>query len=81
MAGSSAAANIEGFGIWVLIVEDDNGEFRLRLRSKEKHIHLIAQKYNGGGHPMASGATIYDWDDADHVIADLVQVCTEYESK
>lgn len=76
----STLGSVKGIKAWVFFIEENN-DIRVRLRSKGPVINRIAMKYNGGGHPMASGATIYDWDDADHVIADLVQVCTEYESK
>ena len=29
------------------------------------------------GHPLAAGASIYDWKDADLVIADLERICKE----
>ena len=41
------------------------------LRSKGPIINELAKKYNGGGHPLASGATAYSWEEADRVIVDL----------
>ena len=72
--------SIKGIKAWVFFVEE-NEEIRVRLRSKGPVINGIAMKYNGGGHPMASGATIYNWDDMNLVIADLVQVCSDYVSE
>lgn len=43
----------------VLLVELSDGGFRASLRSKGKvDVRKIAQKYGGGGHTMASGATL-----------------------
>lgn len=73
----STLGSVKGINAWVFFIEE-NEEIRVRLRSKGPVINKIAMKYNGGGHPMASGATIYKWDDMDHVLADLVQVCSDY---
>lgn len=50
-------------------------QIRVRLRSKGPVINGIAKNYNGGGHPLASGATIYHWDEASAVVKDLEEVC------
>lgn len=68
---------IEGIRAWVIFVEDD-ALIRVRLRSKGPVIHKIAAKFNGGGHPLASGATIYDWKETEAVIAELEQACRQY---
>ncbi len=73
----STLGSVKGINAWVFFIEE-NEEIRVRLRSKGPVINGVAMKYNGGGHPMASGATIYNWDDMDHVIQDLVQVCSDY---
>ncbi|KMY43506.1 oligoribonuclease [Bacillus sp. FJAT-27916] len=70
----STLGGIKGLKAWVFFIEENN-DIRVRLRSKGPVINGIAKKYNGGGHPLASGATIYDWADVDKVIADLVAVC------
>ncbi|WP_243386063.1 DHH family phosphoesterase [Bacillus kexueae] len=69
--------NIEGVKAWVFFVEEDN-QIRVRLRSKGPVINELAKKYNGGGHPMASGATIYQWEDAEKVVEDLDFLCINY---
>lgn len=67
--------DIEGVRVWAFFVEEDE-IIRVRLRSNGPVINEIAAKYNGGGHPMASGATIYGWDEKQAVIADLEAVCS-----
>jgi len=69
--------NIEGVKAWVFFIEEDN-QIRVRLRSKGPVINELAKKYNGGGHPMASGATIYQWEDAEKVVEDLDFLCINY---
>ncbi|MCT2537171.1 bifunctional oligoribonuclease/PAP phosphatase NrnA [Aquibacillus koreensis] len=66
--------DIEGIRAWVIFVEEED-LIRVRLRSKGPVINDIAAKYNGGGHPLASGATIYNWDEAEAVIKDLEEAC------
>ncbi|MEH7238104.1 DHH family phosphoesterase [Bacillus sp. JJ1562] len=70
----SNLGNIENIKTWVFFVEEKN-QIRVRLRSKGPVINGVAKKYNGGGHPLASGATIYSWKEVDQVIADLRDVC------
>ncbi|TFJ93892.1 DHH family phosphoesterase [Lentibacillus salicampi] len=71
--------DIEGIKAWVLFIEEED-IIRVRLRSKGPVINGIAAKYNGGGHPMASGATVSTWEETDKVIKDLDEVCRNYEA-
>ena len=66
--------NVKGIKAWVFFIEEED-QIRVRLRSKGPVINGIAKKYNGGGHPLASGASIYNWNDADSVIHDLEEIC------
>jgi len=66
--------NVKGIKAWVFFIEEED-QIRVRLRSKGTVINGIAKKYNGGGHPLASGASIYNWNDADSVIHDLEEIC------
>ena len=66
---------MEGIKAWVFFIEEED-QIRVRLRSKGPVINGIAKKYNGGGHPLAAGASIYSWDEVDHVISDLEEVCS-----
>ncbi|MDP4154620.1 MAG: DHHA1 domain-containing protein, partial [Bacillota bacterium] len=40
-------------------------------------INGVARMFNGGGHPLASGATIYSWHEVENVINELEKVCKE----
>ena len=66
----SALADVKGMRCWVFFIEDSS-EIRVRLRSKGPVINGIAKKYGGGGHPLASGAAVKTWQEADLVIEDL----------
>ncbi|ESU30903.1 oligoribonuclease [Bacillus sp. 17376] len=72
----SELGNVRGIKAWVFLIEEED-QIRVRLRSKGPVINTIARKYNGGGHPLAAGASIYSWDDVDKVLADLIQACKE----
>ncbi|GGM26596.1 bifunctional oligoribonuclease and PAP phosphatase NrnA [Paraliobacillus quinghaiensis] len=69
--------DVEGIYTWVIFVEEED-LIRVRLRSKGPAIHEIAAKFNGGGHPLASGATIYDWKETENVIAELEKACQNH---
>ncbi|MEN2765573.1 DHH family phosphoesterase [Ornithinibacillus xuwenensis] len=69
--------DVEGILAWVFFIEEED-QIRVRLRSKGPVINGVAAKYNGGGHPMASGASVYSWDEASQVVQDLRQVIEEY---
>ena len=62
---------------WVVFIEEGD-QIRVRLRSKGPIINTLAKEFNGGGHPLASGATAYSWEEADLVIARLKEICKAY---
>jgi len=70
-------SDIEGMKAWVFFIEESDC-IRVRLRSKGPIINTIAQQFNGGGHPLASGATVYSWEEAERLIQELDQVCAAY---
>lgn len=74
----STLGNIEGIRVWAFFVEEDS-QIRVRLRSNGPVINEVAKKYNGGGHPLASGASIYSWDTVDLVMEDLKKVYEDYK--
>lgn len=67
--------NVKGIKAWVFFIEEDD-QIRVRLRSKGPVINGIARNYNGGGHPLAAGASIYHWDEAEKVIKELDEACS-----
>ncbi|WP_421380451.1 DHH family phosphoesterase [Bacillus salacetis] len=72
----SSLGNVKGIKAWVFFIEESD-QIRVRLRSKGPVINTVAKKYNGGGHPLAAGASIFDWKQKDEVLKDLIDVCKE----
>ncbi|WP_161809696.1 DHH family phosphoesterase [Peribacillus muralis] len=60
--------------IWAFFIEYPS-EIRIRIRARNTPIDSVARQFNGGGHPLASGATIHSWEEVDQVIQALNQVC------
>lgn len=69
--------NVKGIKAWAIFVEEAD-QIRVRLRSKGPIINTLAKQYNGGGHPLASGATIYKWEESEEVISKLKELCAKY---
>lgn len=61
-------ANIEGYDIWIFFIENKDGSIRVRLRSSDKDISILAREYNGGGHKKASGAIIYNKNQIEEIV-------------
>lgn len=70
---------IEEVLVWVAITEDTkNNLIKINIRSRGPVINTIAEKYNGGGHKLASGAKVMTMDEADQLIEDLDYACGKY---
>ena len=59
-------------------VEDHN--WRVSIRSRGVKINEIANKYHGGGHAFASGATLQSLDELQSLIVDLKEAIHETEN-
>ena len=65
--------------VWLTISEDmKNDIYKVSIRSRGPVINTIAEKYNGGGHKMASGARIKNKCELDFLINDLDKACKEF---
>lgn len=62
---------ISGVNNWIVVSEKDLNRFRVNLRSKKVPINGIAEKFGGGGHPLASGAYVGSMDQVDALINDM----------
>lgn len=74
----SILGNIQGILAWVFFIEEGD-QIRVRLRSKGPIVNEVAKKYNGGGHPLAAGATVYSWEEVDAVMKDLRETVKAYK--
>ncbi len=70
--------SVKGICAWVVFIEEGD-QIRVRLRSKGPIINTLAKEFNGGGHPLASGATAYSWEEADRVTKRLQEICQAYQ--
>lgn len=57
---------------WAIFIEQNDGSYRVRLRSKYKPINYIAKRHNGGGHPLASGAISKSEKEHDQIFQELI---------
>lgn len=73
----SALGHIQGIIAWVFFIEEED-QIRVRFRSKGPVINGVARKFKGGGHPMAAGASIYSWDEAESVVHEVEELCENY---
>lgn len=71
-------SNIKDCPVWALFIED-NENIRIRLRSRAPKINVLAQKYNGGGHELASGAKLNDWNELEEFVKLADNLVKEYK--
>ncbi len=73
--------SIRGCISWLAFIEtgDEAGSIRVRLRSRFVHINSIAEKYHGGGHACASGATVYSMEEMNDLLRDTDALVKEYK--
>lgn len=70
---------IEGMYVWAVVTEDiKNNLFKVNIRSRGPVINIVAEKYNGGGHKMASGARLSTMEEVDLLLKDLDESCKIY---
>ena len=71
--------HIEDVLVWITATEDTkNSIIRISIRSRGPVINKIAERYNGGGHKLASGARVPSYEEVDMLIKDLDKVCKKY---
>jgi bifunctional oligoribonuclease and PAP phosphatase NrnA len=72
-------AGIKEVPIWANFTEDvENNLIVGEFRARGITIVDIAKKYGGGGHNLACGASLKDWDEVDLVLKDLDERAKEY---
>lgn len=69
----SVMSGVKEIKIWFTIIQVDD-ILKVSLRSRDYAIDKIANKYNGGGHKLASGAEINSLDQINDLINDLEQL-------
>jgi len=77
----SSLDSIRGAICWMAFIEnnDEKGSIRVRLRSRFVKVNPIAEKYHGGGHACACGATVYSIDEMNDLLRDADALVKEYK--
>ena len=76
----SSLSDIKGVLCWLAFIDTPEGEIRVRLRSRFAAINTIAEKYHGGGHACASGATVYSANEMQSLIQDADEHIRDYKA-
>lgn len=75
-------ANVEEFKIWVAVTENiKDHNVRVSIRSRYVPINKIANAFNGGGHALASGATLSSFDDLPRLIEALEDAIVAFDAQ
>lgn len=72
---------IKGCLCWLAFIDSQKepGTMRVRLRSRFMTVNQIAERYHGGGHACASGATVYSIDEMNALLAEADAAIKEYK--
>lgn len=62
---------------WAVFEQQDDGFFRVRLRSRNTVINEIAKRHGGGGHKFAAGAFAKDIDEVHEIIREADETLKE----
>lgn len=72
---------IEDFVSWAVFTEDKNNDFiRGSIRSRGPIINDVAANFGGGGHKLASGVRLKNFEEVDKLVEALDLECNKYES-
>ena len=77
----STPGRIKDVLAWNVFVEKPDGSFRVHYRSKGPVINHLAEKHDGGGHALASGANAKDMDEVKQVFDEVVEVTKKYNEE
>lgn len=79
-AAISYLDSIRGSLIWLAFIESEDGSVRVRLRSRFVTVNQLAEKYGGGGHDCACGATVGSKKEARRLIAEADALLADYKA-
>ena len=81
-AASASVSYMEGIKnslIWIAFIETGDGSIRVRLRSRYVTVSELAERYHGGGHACAAGATVYSKKEMKQLLAEADALLKEYK--
>lgn len=71
-------SGIEEYKIWMAVTENVvDHNWRISIRSRDYAVNKVAEKYNGGGHMLASGAKLTSLEQLDSLLQDLKETINE----
>lgn len=70
--------NLEHVLAWIIFVEESDGNYRARIRSKGPIINQLAAAHHGGGHQLASGANAYSTEEIKQMVDELDRLVVDY---
>ena len=79
----SSLDSIRGSLIWLAFIDGKKGDdaIRVRLRSRFVTVNTLAEKYSGGGHDCAAGATVHSRKEMKALIAEADARLAKYKSE
>lgn len=78
-AGIGYLESIRGCLCWLAFIDAGDGSIRVRLRSRFVSINGLAERYRGGGHACASGATVFNPEEARKLISEADAIVRQYK--
>ena len=72
--------SIKGSLIWLAFIDNDDGSIRVRLRSRYLTVSELANRYHGGGHAQAAGATVYSKAEMKALLKEADELLKEYKA-
>ena len=79
-ASVSCMDSIKDSLIWIAFIDNGDGSIRVRLRSRFVTVSELAEKYNGGGHACAAGATVYSKAEMGALLKEADTLLKEYKA-
>lgn len=77
----SLPGKIDEVMVWAIFVEQPEGYYRVRMRSKGPVINEIAKRHHGGGHPLASGANAKDLEEVAVIYQEIQAAIKEFQAE
>ena len=74
-------SGIKGSPVWLVCIENNDGTARVRLRSRHIVINDLAERYGGGGHKYASGASLPSTKELHHLVAEADALVAAYKAQ
>ena len=65
--------------IWIAFIQSDNGDIRVRLRSRFVTVSELASCYEGGGHACAAGATVHSKKQMKELLSEADKLLKDYK--